>query len=113
MKKKVLDRREFLRKASVVGSVVVGGSLLAGCGGKNQDAATAGNPCSDLSGLTDQDRSIRTTLQYVEVSEVEGKNCLNCSFYSQEAGAACGACTLFKGPIAPKGYCVSWAAKPA
>ena len=98
MNKKILDRRDFLRKASVVGSVVAGGSLFAGCGGKNQGAANAGNPCADLSGLTDQDRSIRTTLQYVDVSEVE---------------AACGACTLFKGPVAPKGYCVSWAAKPA
>jgi hypothetical protein len=113
MNNEELNRRTFLKKVTVIGSVVAGAGVFVGCGAKEQSASSAKADCSDLSGLTDQDKSIRTTLQYVEVSQVEGKDCENCSFFSQEAGSPCGACTLFKGPIAPKGYCVSWAAKPA
>ncbi len=125
MKNQELNRRAFLKNVTLLGSVVAGGSLLSACGGGDDAPAPMADApaeapmaaeaagCSDLSGLTDQEKSMRTTLQYVEVSEVEGKNCTNCSFYTQEEGAACGGCTLIKGPIAPNGYCVSWAPKQA
>ncbi len=123
-----LNRRAFLKKVTVLGSVVGGSTLIAACGGGNEGASDAGSMggsessagasaasggCNDLTGLTDQEISVRTTLQYVEVTENPDQNCLNCNFYSQEEGASCGACTLMKGPIAPNGWCASWVVKPA
>ena len=65
-----------------------------------------------LTGLTDADKQMRTTLKYVAVSTDAAKNCLNCKFYqADQHGDACGGCQLFKGPVAPKGNCSSWFAK--
>ena len=65
-----------------------------------------------MSGLTDTEVQMRETLAYVEESTVPEKNCENCQlFIVAEAGAACGGCQIIKGPIAPGGYCNSWAAK--
>ena len=37
--------------------------------------------------------------------------CSNCRFYNVPAGGSpCGGCQLFQGPVAPEGYCTSWAA---
>lgn len=116
MTREELSRRAFMRKVGAVAATLAGGYVVSACGGGERapGAQTSAAPdCSDLTGLTEQEKSMRATLQYVEVSEVEGRNCLNCNFYSQEEGAACGACTLIKGPIAPNGWCASWVAKPS
>ena len=39
------------------------------------------------------------------------KDCANCVQYVEAAPNTCGGCKLVKGPINPKGYCLSWAAK--
>jgi hypothetical protein len=110
MTNKDLTRRDFLLRASALGVASVGaGSVLAACGGKEQAAG-----CNDLTGLTDQEIQMRTQLQYVEVSTLPDKLCDNCQLWVvPAAGAACGGCQLIKGPIAPAGHCVSWAARPA
>jgi hypothetical protein len=55
---------------------------------------------------------MRQTLQYVEESPDPEKLCSNCQLYvAPEEGAACGGCQIIKGPIAPGGYCTSWAQK--
>lgn len=64
----------------------------------------------DTTGLTEQEVAMRGSLQYVDETPDPAKNCLNCSLYlAAEEGAACGGCNLLKGPIAPNGYCISWA----
>ena len=110
MTHKELTRRDFIRRASALGVASVGaGSILAACGGQDTSSAS----CSDLTGLTDQEKQMRTQLQYVEVTTAEGKRCDNCQLWiAPTAGASCGGCQLIKGPIAPGGHCVSWAARP-
>lgn len=54
---------------------------------------------------------MRVTLGYVELSPYGAeKDCRNCEFWiPQEAGAACGGCTLIAGTIDPLAYCDVWA----
>ena len=82
-------------------------ALSSACGGKKELR------CDDTSGLSAQDLSMRTTLKYVDASPQADKNCTNCIFFVAGQPNACGTCKLVKGPISPKGYCTSWAAKPA
>lgn len=70
--------------------------------------------CTDTSDLSEQDATMRTTLNYVDISTVEGKTCDNCSLYvAPETGSGCGTCLTIKGPIHPMGYCDIWAAQTA
>ena len=116
-----MGRRSFLRQAGVAGLMGAGMVLgLTACGGdkKSEEAAKsaaaakpAGDPCSDLSGLTADERATRTTFQYKEVSDDPAKVCTNCNFWqAPAAGQSCGGCTLVKGPIHPGGGCISWVA---
>jgi hypothetical protein len=116
------SRRGFLQRFIAVGAAALGGStLLSACGGGETTPAATPAPapapaqtasaCNDLSGLTDQEISVRSVLGYVEKTPDDAKTCTNCNFYSQAEGAACGACTLIKGPIEPLGYCNSWVVK--
>ena len=112
MDTKAHNRREFLKRFSAVSAVGIGAStVLAACGGESaSDAPAAAAGCMDTSGLTEQEISMRNTLAYVDETADPAKNCLNCSLYlPAAAGAACGGCNLLKGPIAPNGYCISWA----
>ena len=128
MKNKDFSRRDFLLRASAIGAAAVGGTtLLAACGGKGGGAeapaaetpaapapSTASASCNDLTGLTDQEKQMRTALQYVDETPIAEKRCDNCQLYIEAEGAAtCGGCKILKGPIAPAGYCTSWAAKQA
>lgn len=103
-------------------AAVGGSAILAACGGK--EAATPDVPaatsdavagaCSDLTGLTDQEKQMRGALQYVEVTDIPDKRCDNCQLYIKPEGtAACGACKILKGPVTAAGHCTSWAAMPA
>jgi FtsP/CotA-like multicopper oxidase with cupredoxin domain len=124
MNRKDFSRRDFLQRASALGVAAVGGSsLLAACGGNEQttpeapatssDAAAEGG-CSDLTGLTEQEIQMRNALQYVDETDIPDKRCDNCQLYiPPEGGAACGACKILKGPVAPAGHCTSWAALPS
>ena len=105
-------------------------SLLAACGGGEDDAevpgaetidespdasAVAGNvqasECEGYDALTEQDLQTRQTLGYVDNSPDPAKLCSNCQFYNQPEGdSPCGGCQLFQGPVAPEGYCNSWVA---
>jgi hypothetical protein len=123
-----LSRRDFLLRFTAVGAVGVGSAaVLSACGGggEGQAQAPAAAPsapettapasagaCGDLSGLTEQEVAMRPQLQYVAETPDASKPCDTCALYiTPAAGAACGGCNLIKGPIAPKGYCVSWAPK--
>jgi len=128
MSKKELSRRDFLLRTGALSAVALGsGAILTACGGGQQPADTPAaveesmpaeepmamhSACDDLTGLTDADIQMRQTLQYVSESPKPDQFCSNCQLYVPAAeGAACGGCTIIKGPIAPGGYCTSWAAK--
>lgn len=123
-----LNRREFLQKLSMFGLGAVGaGGLMSACGKKEdqsqtpQTGETTGetameetDPCADLTGLTEDEKQLRVTFEYVAKSPFPEKLCDNCGFWIEpEGGAPCGGCKVIKGPIHPKGYCKSWVVKPA
>ncbi len=124
---KDISRRDFIQRLSLFGAAGVGASMLAACGGEKQapadepapaaeeTTAAEGFTCTDTSGLTEQELTMRNeTFMYVDTSTEEGKTCDNCALYVAAAeGQQCGTCTIIKGPIHPDGYCTSWAAKPA
>lgn len=107
------NRREFLTRIGM-GAVVIGAATaLAACGKKAGEAA---GECSDVSTLSDADKSTRTNNAYVEKSVEAGKSCAGCTFFvPPAAGAKCASCKVVKGPIVPAGYCKLFAAaaKPA
>ena len=114
-----LTRRNFIQRLAVVGTVVVGAGALVACTTesaeteKNEAASLA---CDDVSALTEDEKTTRTTLNYVEMSVTEGKNCTNCQQFQPDAANAagtCGKCLVVPGSINPTGYCDSWSEKAA
>jgi hypothetical protein len=124
-----ISRKEFLGQVGLMlGSVVVAGEVLSGCGGggesgqQSQESTGGGttaetqtqtqamaDPCTDVSQLTEAELTMRNQLKYVGHSEVEGQRCDNCQLYTKpEGGAPCGGCQIIKGPINPAGHCTSW-----
>jgi hypothetical protein len=111
-----VNRREFLHRISLLGAAGASGStLLAACGREEQSEQTAaGQSCDDVSGLTEQEIRAREVLQYVEQTPNPDERCDNCQFWlSPEGGAFCGGCQLFRGPVHPQGWCISWAPQMA
>lgn len=123
-----IDRRQFIRRAGLwclAGAAATGaGAVLAGCGSGQEKAEEIGgkpkeiidsvaegvDPCADVSGLSDAELAIRENFEYVPRSDVPEEFCDNCNFWQEPTGASpCGGCTLMKGPINPKGHCISWA----
>jgi hypothetical protein len=122
MKDEKVSRKQFLKQLGMFGAVSVGAStLLSACGGgggeqkesghsggMEKEAASA-DPCTDLSGLSDQEKQTRTQFQYVGETPNPDKHCANCALYQKPEGdSKCGGCTLVKGPINPNGYCTAW-----
>nr|MEE4266409.1 hypothetical protein [Candidatus Krumholzibacteria bacterium] len=121
-----LDRRTFFRQVGITGLAGVGLMLgLTACGGdkesgaatkaaasKSASPAASADPCSDLTGLTQDEKNMRTTLQYQATAADPAKPCHTCNFWHPPAeGTTCGTCTLMKGPIDPNGGCISWVVK--
>ena len=119
------SRRAFLGRVAALG--LGASAFLAACGGGEEPApaAGAGAPapangnvvaaeCEGYAALTPEEIQPREALGYVDNTPDPAKMCSNCRFYNvPEGGAACGGCQLFKGPVAPGGYCNSWAAPAA
>ena len=98
-----VSRRRFL---VTTGAVLGLGPAFAACGGPVTAAS-----CEGYDALTEQELQARAALNYVDETPVAGQRCDNCRFYQRPAGgSACGGCQLFAGPVAPGGYCTSWAA---
>lgn len=126
-----LSRRKFFRtcvpKALLLGGIL---SIAGGCGSGDQapdGKESAGekskaedqpgqkqnpssDPCTDYSGLSQEDLKARSAMGYTTQSPVEEKQCNNCQLYlPPPEGSACGRCQLFKGPVVAGGYCTYWA----
>lgn len=105
MDSKKLTRREVLGRGAVLGLVVLGAPSMIGCGEAALD-------CSSPSGLTDAERTMRTSLAYVDHSPNASQRCEVCNFFTAPAAAnSCGGCTLNLGPVNPAGYCSSFVAR--
>ncbi|NJK88322.1 MAG: hypothetical protein HC923_02295 [Myxococcales bacterium] len=75
-------------------------------------AADANLNCAEQGTIDDKSQNMRKTLQYVEISPHADKVCNNCMQWVVPQGdAKCGGCTLFTGPVNPKGYCTAYVKK--
>ncbi|MCO4763051.1 MAG: hypothetical protein KC502_16155 [Myxococcales bacterium] len=109
-----LSRRGFIQKTVSVGALTIGtAALVSACGKKEGGGeAKAAAGCNDLTGLSDADKGMRTSNKYVDKAADAKKACDLCALYkAAAAGAACGGCSVIKGPIAPKGSCNLFAPK--
>jgi hypothetical protein len=116
-----LNRRDFFRRAAVLGAVAAGaGSFLSACerpepsdpSATDQQAAAPDDlNCEDTEGLEEQQISVRESLNYTDETPKPEQTCDNCSLYTQpEQPGTCGGCTTVPGPIHPKGWCTAWVA---
>jgi hypothetical protein len=106
------SRRYFIQRITLFGAMGAGATtLLSACGSSPDTGSAQAEPaCTDVSGLTDPEVQARQVLDYVESSPYPERLCDNCQFWiDPEPGTFCGGCQLIKGPINPKGYCISWA----
>jgi hypothetical protein len=82
-------------------------AVLNACGKKDKP-----DSCTDVSALSDPDKTARTALQYTDASPQPDKRCSGCNLYqTPPEPSQCGTCQVIKGPIHPDGYCTSWVAK--
>lgn len=100
-----VSRRLALYQSLAFGAAA--GSALFGVACKKELA------CTDTTGLAPMDVQMRTSLGYVDRSPQPAKTCDNCLQYKAAGENQCGGCNVLKGPVHPKGYCNSWAAKPS
>lgn len=128
------NRRIFFKRLLSAGIFLGGGGLtLIGCGGnggnKNSTDDTTGSKgggegtspdgdspnrfggnCDDFSKLTDGDYEVREQLGYEMESPTPELECQHCNLWlPPRENETCGGCTLFTGPIEPKGTCTYWA----
>lgn len=118
------SRRHFLMSLGVAGA----GVALTGCPGDRPEeppadppvdaAPPVGDPdivaaqCSGYENLTEEELNVRQTLGYVDASPNPGEYCHNCLFLADAPQYdPCIGCQLFAGPVAPEGWCLSWAAR--
>jgi hypothetical protein len=104
-----LSRRDVLQRSAAFGALAVFGATAAAC---NKSPSAAALACTDTSGLSPTDATVRTSLGYVDHSTEPGKMCSSCQQFIPAAPNACGTCKVVKGPINPQGYCKSFVAKP-
>lgn len=111
------SRRTFLKTSTWLGvSLTSFGTLLQRCGQPAEsdtrpkpDNTVVSDPCRDYTGLTEDDVKARQKLGYVEVSPINDRQCGNCNLWlPPPAGAPCGKCQLFKGPVETGGHCTYW-----
>ncbi|WP_343305805.1 high-potential iron-sulfur protein [Chitinophaga niabensis] len=107
-------RRHFIKNAMSLGGLLLGGAFIfSGCGDGQKPAATKDKKptsCSDLSGISAEEKDKRKKLGYVEKSPIPDSKCGNCKLYLPPGkDEHCGSCSLFKGPIEVEGYCTYYA----
>ncbi len=86
--------------------VLLPGLALLGCEKVERPLRGCATPIDDAS------QQQRRALAYVAETPNAGQRCDNCNKYVANQFQDCGGCLLFSGPVAPAGYCRSWAASP-
>ena len=114
------SRRIFLNRLLVSGvALVAGGLSVVGCGNTEKPKTAEkkeglperfGGNCGDFSKMKEADFEAREKLGYVDESPAEDTQCQICNLWlPPRENETCGGCTLFTGPINPKGTCTYWA----
>ena len=127
MENRDYSRRKFINKCLSTGSLFLGGILFLNSCNTNESSekqnennkeaepkkqGTSGDPCEDLSGVSEGELKKRQSLGYVNKSPDPENYCGNCALFIPAAKEGdCGGCLLFKGPVKAEGHCVQWAAK--
>jgi hypothetical protein len=118
MTRRANSRRRFIEICAGAGTIILSAMLvLDGCSKKdNTEAQAEGktpvDPCEDLTGISENDITVRQKLGYVKESPIPDNQCHNCNLYlPPKEGAKCGGCMLFKGPVYASAYCTYWAPK--
>ncbi len=125
--KKLLNRRQFLQRAALLGAATVGaGTILAGCEPADPQVDDQADPaegpegaapddfsCDDqeaLAGLSDDEITRRENHEYTDQTETPDQTCDNCLHWEEPtAGENCGGCAVLPGPFHPDGWCNLWA----
>jgi hypothetical protein len=103
-----MTRRDLMKRTIWLPIAAAGaGVALSACGEEE------GLTCTDTSGLSPAELTMRTQQQYSDESpHPDEKVCDNCRFWQPAPQPdTCGGCQVIKGPIHPKGYCKLWAAR--
>ncbi|MFM5930357.1 MAG: hypothetical protein ACKOPQ_05570 [Novosphingobium sp.] len=93
-------RRTFLGLAAMAPAVAI--SL-------SRQAAAQANTCLDPAGLPASQKSLRASLEFVELSKDPKMRCGLCAFY--QAKGDCGTCQILTSTVSPASYCSSFAAR--
>ena len=102
MRDKALSRRAVLQ---ILSAAPVAAAALSAC------SKTESLACTDVSGLSEAEKSARSAMQYTDKGTNPQQLCDGCMHYKPGAANQCGGCAIIKGPIHPKGYCTAWVAK--
>lgn len=104
MSEKRISRRVTL---GVLATTPLWVSALSACGKKTEP-----DSCTDVSALSDAEKTGRTALQYTDKSPDSARVCTLCTYFQPASDPAqCASCKLIKGPVHPKGFCSGFAAK--
>ena len=118
MRQYKVSRRQWL--SSLLPSAGFALSIaLSGCssGPKGNDGKTRKEvvpaDCTDLQGLTDDERNAREALGYEASASDPERRCAGCALYIPPKEGGCGGCMLFKGPVLAEGSCIQFQSRPA
>lgn len=101
-----ISRRKLLERGV---QISVGGAIVAAAG---TAVAAEEKVCADPKAMDGGQKSIRASLNYVEVNKDPNQVCGKCGFFTADpANVGCGTCMIFTGPANAKGHCDSWAPK--
>ncbi len=102
-----LSRRKLLARGI---QLPLGGALVAAAVSQAAHAGAA-KVCADPAQMDSGQKSIRESLNYVEVSKKPNETCLACGFFKPTADG-CGTCEIFTGgPANGQGHCDAWSKK--
>lgn len=121
MSDRSVSRRDFLMRLGVAGAA---GAVLTSCRTDDRAATAPGAQgqaatgdqivaaeCPGYDQISEDQLSVRRTLNYQDVTPQAGQYCHNCRFLVDAPQYdPCIGCQLFEGPVAPEGWCSSWAA---
>ncbi|MHA7837303.1 MAG: high-potential iron-sulfur protein [bacterium] len=106
-----LSRRAFAKAGLGAAALVIGAGLWPRTSGAGHHEAGEGESEPTLVTDVPENAGLLTAVQYVAVSEIEGKNCGNCQLLLEREGEV-GRCGLFqKGKVPVSAYCTSWIQK--
>lgn len=105
----IVRRRDVLAFGARLAGTGVLAALAAACSrsGGPLDAAAR---CLDPNGLSAADRSLRSSVAYVDAATSPDRRCSGCAYFTATPPSGCGTCQVVPGGVAAAGYCTAWTA---